>query len=314
MPTDKDYNVFKSTVETELGVIKEKLAWHNGIGWGAVGAFTTALILLLTWYLPKELSSYPTKVDLKDQTAPLSAKVDNLATKVDSLSENLNKFMSMRLGGLIPDLEKAKKLPPAKLSASLHQANLLVDAALRSQVPAEPDLLVTSRANLRAIVRDANFPLSVRKEAISTFGHVDTYAAFSKNVLSKVPIVREAPQAKPIKAMFIVSIPLTLAEFTAFDPTHQGIEFVNVLPDFNGNVVVYDVNVNGFKQDLSRVKWLNVNFMNSVIEYNGGPLNLENVSFQGCKFDFGSDDASKKALAAIEKAQDKPVTIVSEFL
>jgi hypothetical protein len=289
--------------------VKTHLLYHRLIGWGAIGVFAVIFAGFLTWYLPKELKGTEDSV-----TKSFQNEIGPMKAQLKDLSDNLQKFMSLRIGGLIPDVEKAKNISSQQLSTNFRQTSLLIDAALKSQIPANPDLLATSRMNLRSVLQNAKLSLPVRNEGISAFGHIDTYVAFSKNALGKNPIVREVPQAKPTKAMFVVSIPMTFAEFTAWDPARQGIEFVNLLPDFNGNVVVYDVDVDGFKQDISRVKWLNVTFRNSVIDYKNGPLNLENVTFQGCKFNFGTDDTSKKALAAINKAQGKPVTILSEFL
>lgn len=302
----------KPNVETALEVIEERLSWHKLVGWGAIGIFTAVFIYLLTWYLPKELSNYPTKADLKD----VSGKVDVLSTKLDNLSENLNKFMALRIGGLIPSPDKAKKLSTTQLSANLHQATLLVDAALQGEVPADPALLVSSRVNLRSIIKEIKLPLAVEKQALSAFAHVDTYESFSKNVLSERPIVKAAPPKPegPVKAIIVVSLPTTLAKFSVIDFAGQGIEFVHVPPDFQGDVVAYDLRIVGLKQDLSRIKWLNVTFESAEITYDGGPLLLEGVIFRDCKFKFGTDQLSKQVLALINQAESTPVSINSEFL
>jgi hypothetical protein len=305
----EDQATFRTRIETTLTEIKTTLLWHARIGWGAIAIFSAIFVYFLTWYLPKELKGTEDSV-----TKSFQNEIGPMQVQLKNLSDNLQKFMSLRVGSYIPDSEKAKNTSPQQLSSNFRQTNLLIDAALRSQIPADPDLLAASRMNLRSILQDAKLPASVRDEGISTFGRIDTYAAFSKNAIGKTPTVTQAPSSKPVKAMFIATGPMTLAKFTAFDPTHQGIEFVDVPKDFNGNVVVYDVAVDGFKQNLGKVKWLNVEFRNSSLEYKNGPLNLENVTFQGCSFNFGTDDTSQKALAIINKAAGKPVTILSEFL
>lgn len=308
----EDQATFRTRVDTSLTEIKTTLRWHARIGWTAIVAAVVTVGGLLTWYLPKELSSYPTKLQVQE----LSGKLDALSTKVESLSGDLNKFMSLRIGGLIPNVEKAKKLTPEQLSASFHQANLLVDAALKSEVPADPELLIRSRTELRTVLNHVSLPAPVRHEGISTFGHLDAYAAFSQNTLGKIPIVKEAPPLphQAGKALFTATIPLTLGQFSVVDPARQGIALVLVPSDFHGNVLVYEVRLIGLTQDLTKVKWLNVEFVNSTIKYNGGPLYLENVTFQSCKLNFGTDENSKKALAVILKAHGNPVTLISEFL
>jgi hypothetical protein len=57
-------------------------------------------------------------------------------------------------------------------------------------------------------------------------------------------------------------------------------------------------------------KWINVDFSGSVVEYDGGPLYLADVSFTNCTFKFGSDPRSKLALSLIEANNGKPVSLL----
>jgi hypothetical protein len=312
----EDQATFRHRIDTSLTEIKTTLTWHGRIGWGLASFYASVFLgaagLLLFWYLPKELKSIQdsTEQSLQKQIGPLNEKINGL-------TDSLNRFMALRVAGLISNVEKSRKTPPSKLANDFQQANLLMSAAFKSEVPANPELLIRSRTELRDVLNHVKLPPAVRNEGISTFGHLDAYAAFSQNVLGKIPIVKEAPPVQPRapnKAMFTATFPLTLAKFSVIDIAHQGVALVFVPPDFHGNVLVYDIRLVGMSQDLSRVKWLDVEFVGSTIEYNGGPLSLENVVFQGCTFKFGTDENSKKALTAIEKAQGKAVTLVSEFL
>ena len=316
IPMPEDQATFRARIDKSITEMETTLFWHSKIGWWAIGSTIAALVVLvgglLTWYLPKELSGYPTKLELKE----VSGKFDTLSSKLDALSDSLNKFMALRVAGLISNVEKSRKTSPSKLASNFQQVNLLINAAFQSEVPANAELLIRSRTELRDVLNHVILPPAVRNEGISTFGHVDAYAAFSQNVLGKVPIIKEAPPIQPnapVKALFTATMPLTLSSFSVVDPARQGIALVFVPPDFHGNVLVYDVRLVGVSQHLSKVKWLNVDFVGSTISYDGGPLNLENVAFEGCTFKFGSDENSKKVLKAIQNAQDKSITLVSEF-
>jgi len=49
--------------------------------------------------------------------------------------------------------------------------------------------------------------------------------------------------------------------------------------------------IRGGSQTLDNIRWENVTFIGMRIKYNGGKLDLQNVTFIGCTFDAPDNDA-----------------------
>jgi hypothetical protein len=68
--------------EERIGILEERATWHRNIGWGAVGVFGALFVLLLTWYIPKELATLreSVKADGAAQLEPIKEQLVELNT------------------------------------------------------------------------------------------------------------------------------------------------------------------------------------------------------------------------------------------
>ena len=75
-------------------------------------------------------------------------------------------------------------------------------------------------------------------------------------------------------------------------------------------VLVGGVQIDGLTQNLGGVTRIIVNFVNVIIQYNGNPAYLSDVTFTNCKFELGNDAVSQWLLARISRPRE-PITLAS---
>jgi hypothetical protein len=73
---------------------------------------------------------------------------------------------------------------------------------------------------------------------------------------------------------------------------------------------VSETRIENLTQKLGGVTWINVDFVNSIIQYNGEPTYLGGATFTNCKFEFGSDPVSKWLLGRVSRPVG-PITVAS---
>ena len=72
---------------------------------------------------------------------------------------------------------------------------------------------------------------------------------------------------------------------------------------FEDNVRVENLSIAGASQTLDAIRWTNVTFIGTRLRYEKGPLDLENVHFIDCTFEFPSDDRGARLANAIALGQ-----------
>jgi len=83
-----------------------------------------------------------------------------------------------------------------------------------------------------------------------------------------------------------------------------------ILESPESRVLVADSKIENLTQGIGGVTWVNVDFVDCVIRFNGEPAFLGNVTFRNCKFEFGNDPASRWLLAKLA-GQQAPITLAS---
>ncbi len=72
---------------------------------------------------------------------------------------------------------------------------------------------------------------------------------------------------------------------------------------FEDNVRVENVRIRGGSQSIDGIRWSNVTFIGTRLRYARGPIDLENVRFVGCTFDFSTDERGARLANAIALGQ-----------
>lgn len=83
-----------------------------------------------------------------------------------------------------------------------------------------------------------------------------------------------------------------------------------IVPSGQSRVLVSEVRIDGLTQNLGGVTWIDVDFVNAIIQYNGDPAYLSGVTFTNCKFELGNDAVSQWMLARISRPRE-PITLAS---
>jgi acyl dehydratase len=69
------------------------------------------------------------------------------------------------------------------------------------------------------------------------------------------------------------------------------------------NVAVEKLTIAGASQTLDGIRWTNVTFVGTRVKYAKGPLDMENVRFVNCTFDFPADESGSRLSNAIALGQ-----------
>lgn len=321
------------------GVFKERLGWVQRIGWGIAGIYATVFIGFITWYLPKELESSRnlTKIAINEAVDPI--RID-----IAKLTERLGKQVAFNLQGLIPSAELARTLDPAALKARFREADSLVNTAIEQRIPATPVLLKDAELKLRTTIQDARLPGDVRSLATSALVSFERYAAFSSTVVivnaPKIVVSQDLTGYAPVTVPKPVWFEGTgkdgatiTVDFTGTHPAYphpaafvvagagavlskmrargkdSSPSFV-ILSSAQSSVLVSETKIENLTQQLGGITWINVDFVNSVIQYSGEPTYLGGVTFTNCRFEFGNDVVSRWLLGKISRPVG-PVTLAS---
>lgn len=289
---DEDFRALQAEVRSS----KETLGWHKGIGWTLAGIFAAAFIWLLTFYIPDKFND-KLPSDFKERFAKLEQNIANV-------QDRLNRLTPSTLNELIPSSDT--KISKQALTAQLRKASDVIDVALKTQLPAEPQLLSPLQKRASNLLAKYNRDPALRSVISSTDVRLSAYEEASKRMLAGL---------KPISEAVSNLSPETLSQSSyiggfTMSCTHPTAHFLGVPPGRGENVIVFDMQVYTCAQKLDGPRWINNQFVGSKIEYNGGPLYLADVTFENCRFDFGTDSRSKMALSIISASNGTPVSLL----
>jgi hypothetical protein len=237
--------------------------------------------------------------------------------------------------------DKTVKLPDEQLETRFRKISSIVSTSLVYKIPANPEVVANMQTNLQATLnviqpRDKE----VRNSGVSAFVAVVAYARVNNLLLtvnvptvllghgqtgnmmiSQVPLKNGAAwwQASPEgNAIFAIPRADLQPVFPISNSTvvFNGINFRGFGRPFIGTdkksqVIVSNATIEGARQVLDSVVWLNVKFRGSEITYNGGPLYLGNVTLENCQFRSGTNPESQKVIEEIKKAGSEAVNLVS---
>jgi hypothetical protein len=290
---DKLGDAAKTAAES-LVEIKNDLKWHRNIGWTIAGLLGTAFVLLLTFYIPDKLKD-ELPSEFKERFAKLEQKIDNV-------QDRINRLTPATLNELIPTSNTSGS--QNTVTAQLKRASRVIDVALTSRIPADPQSLEPLHGRISDLLDRYKKNETVRAAAISTDVRLHGYQIASRQLLDGLKPITTTPSEASRKSPHSYLMNFTI------NCTHPTAYFLGIYPPVDpSGVVVVNVQVNTCAQKLDGPKWINDGFNGSRLEYHGGELNLADVSFHNCKFDFGDDPKSKRVLALITASKGAPVSL-----
>jgi len=256
------------------------------------------------------------------------------------------KQATLPLARVVPSPQSPGKLSVTDLENQYRNADLMIETAVRHEVPASLDTLAAIRRNLQDTIALTSLPATVRRMAVGTLLRCEAYKAFTESaihngsrriVVDKESIgstiapaeviatvrgggpgatVRMTRTKAEASAMFSVRdrhrASFLALRFEATSPLEAAPQAI-MLEGPGAVVLAEDLTVEGFAQDLRWIRWLNVRFNKCLITYQGGPLYLVDVKFSDCKFDFAQDAISQWVLSKIRASGRSPVTLSSEY-
>ncbi|MFI5089233.1 MAG: hypothetical protein ACHP7P_04155 [Terriglobales bacterium] len=290
--------------------VRITLMWHQWIGLAAIGAVIVLFGGFLTWYLPKELSQARelSKADTAAQLQPTNDKLSRLTEKIAALTTIV--VMSS------PD---APRKIPQLLNESLHQKTSN-DPALNLQIISG----IANEAKKRRIETSPSDISQIGREILSDQTLFTTPAARPiawdavTNLLNYCSFLRE-PEYRQLQ---LPTTPTTLKISQEFDFGVQ-VQNDNAVVGIGRPVALRDAAVaerigtplrpqdqTGFalikfdsgpntvlKLDDHYLK--NIVFTGVTIEYDGGALVMDNVSFVNCVFHLKETERSKDFSKAV---------------
>lgn len=264
--------------------------------------------------------------------------------EIGKLQERLSKQVAFDLQSLIPPAELARSLDRSVLKARFQEAGSLIDTAIEQRIPGTPALLKEAQTKLRQTVLDRSLPADVRSVATTTLVGFEAYNIFSSTVVvvsaPKIVVSQDATFYSPVtvpKSIWLEGTGKDGATITVdFTVTHPAYPHPAAFVITNGDavlskmrvrgktsapnflivssdtsrVLVSEVQIEGLTQKLGGVTWINVDFVNATVRYNGEPTYLAGVTFTNCRFEFGNDPVSKWLLARTSLPHG-PVTLAS---
>jgi hypothetical protein len=266
-------------MQIDIGVIKERLGWHRGVGWGIATAFVAVLGWLITMQLPNELktTSDNTKSAIAVDIARLEGKINNLT------SLQTGAPVASALEKVFPAYEKNAALNPSVLVQRFKQAQNVVEIGFANSAPANPVQIGLVKLKIQSALDSHSLSPSLRDSGVTALVYVDAYGTFSREAIrgGRRPLISELTwDGAPIPS------------------SEKQVE------------IVYDVNLENTVQDITYINWVNVGFKNVVVKYNGGPLYLGNVTFKDCTFEFGNDNVSQALLRKLKAVGDHPASVL----
>lgn len=272
----------QSTPEVvNLGVLKNEIKWHALIGWGAISAAVAFAGGLLLWYLPKELSSNSSQI-----SSQLGERIARVEGKVDSMNLRLQQLQSP-LGRILVGPSEAKTLNPNDLRLTFQKANQIIDASLKEKRPPPTPDLSYETTNVREVLKSVPMSKDVREAGVSTLARLAAYETLGQ--LARIGSFQNVlVHARIVDLGTAISAPQEMARLT----------------------IIVDSDFKNVGQDITGFKWVRDRFENARISYSGGPLDLSEVTFSNCTFQFGSDPVSRKVLDVLNESKGRPVSIV----
>jgi hypothetical protein len=128
--------------EERLATLEERSNWHRNIGWTIVGIVGSVFVLLLTWYIPKELGNLreSVKSDNAAQLEPITEKLVRLTAIVElRQSKDVAQVLKNNL-----DFSKDPKLAVKTLAAIAHEAQT-------EGFKTNPDVLIDTNRDLQQV-------------------------------------------------------------------------------------------------------------------------------------------------------------------
>jgi len=219
--------------DARISVLEERSDWHRNIGWGVAGLFASALVALVTWWIPREA------ITLRD-----SIKSDTAA-----------QLEPMKL-----DMAKISVLMQLKQSKSVSEAiRLGLDYS-------QPQLAI---AAIKAVAQQAK---------------LESLPSQTSTLIEANERIKEAVGRNPSLLSDGWTAQLALVSYRSTLPIEPNPKSLGAVPSTFHGATIAGGRASGFQQKLDGIFWKNYIFENSEIEYDGGPLLLENVSFINCTF------------------------------
>ncbi|MFZ3202185.1 MAG: hypothetical protein WA175_13670 [Candidatus Acidiferrales bacterium] len=286
------------------------------------------------------------ETSVQDLSNTLNERIDEANVRIDHLSDS--RRMSIPLGRAIPTPETARNIPPKELKARFEQASYIVNSDLQNQVPQKPDVVKQIRNDLDDTLKNVPLPPDAHQAGVVALAHVEGYVVFCSRAFmqgvrgrlilpegdmmlagggSEHPNLRVgalwyvgkgedktgliiAPSYPP-PSVFYADAPSVMTDLSILSFNWPRDLDALTLRGDDASALLFHVVIQGLNQNLAKIAWLSVTFQNSVVRYNGEPLYLVDVRFEGCKFEFGNDPTSQKVLSEIKSQGDNPVSIVA---
>jgi hypothetical protein len=143
--------------------------------------------------------------------------------------------------------------------------------------------------------------------------NITTYPGASETPIVNVGPGTQAPHAATVPGHVVIASPQAVSAQSVFDRATLGGNYLDatlmpetsevLLPpstrNFNDNVRVEGLTIEGASQTLDGVRWKNVTFVGMRLRYEGGGVSLQNVKFVRCRLGFVTDERGAKLANAI---------------
>jgi hypothetical protein len=241
---------------------------------------------------------YRAVTDVSEE-AKFRTHTDDRLTQIEEDIKTLRNVYSPLINA-IGDPSSVKKRSPSQVAFRFREAKLMVTSAMENKIPADPRLLEISAKNLQSILHTVPLPEPVKKDGESLLVRLDSYRAVTSDIL----------EGKAAGSLFTIDFEgggVALGAYAILGIENPVYGNSNTMSDtvFVGSII------SGFtQQNLTAIRWVDVTFKDDGLVYRGGPLYLDGTRFINCKYLFGSDSNSVKALQAIKASGENPVTLV----
>ena len=143
--------------------------------------------------------------------------------------------------------------------------------------------------------------------------NMNTYPGASATPILNVGPGTQAPHATSVPGHVVIASPQAVSAEGVINPATLGGDYLDatlmpetsevLLPpstrNFNDNVRVEGLTIEGASQTLDGVRWRNVTFIGMRLRYEGGGISLQNVKFVRCRLGFVTDERGAKLANAI---------------
>jgi hypothetical protein len=251
--------------EKQIAAIKETLKWHARIGWTAIVLTGILAGSFVRWYLPKELEAQKNAI-------------------VGAIKLDINKIAKLQLTKLSAQIEDAKKQNITIESATLISLNNgLADIAVDStpeiaQLAAKTNGELLSYKSFLNVSYEPAIANPIRIGASLQFGKYH----FSLNTKPNPKINAPTVWVVRVSTSGIANPDSSARLESLAEPQPQGSGAGLILVEGKADSIVLD---NEYMK--------NVVIKDAVVEYDGGPMRLENVYFVNCTFILPTADEPK---------------------